>query len=309
MSEKISLEKKNVVAIPPIAPIPANYTGDHSQPDSSIGPSPKIEARYAPSKPVLEEPKAPVMRALGSMRVLEKLADDFMFNNQDKVNAYIARMNTLDEQEAEKMKETIQRTQDAGFWSYLRDIGSMIMAAISSVFGLSILASGGAPLVGAALVASGILAIFNFTLKESGAWDWVAKQLANDNEELRKKLATLLPAVVSLVCMVIGIAGTVGASMFVHLDTQQKLLKIGEMVMLFANIFLWTTEGINDNFRCQLESALTLLRTENQVMRLKLQNAMTQMQDVCQNQNELTEVAAQIVRTTTRAVQSIHQAV
>lgn len=310
MGNKVSLENKNPLPIPEIPSSLVLQNPEQLQnQDSSLSKSPAVDMRYVPSKPVLEEPKSCVMRALGSMTTLEKLADDFMFLNQDNVNAYIARMNQLDEEETIKMKESIQRTQDTGFWSYLRDLGSMLIAAISTVFGLSILATGGAPLIGAALVASGILAIFNFTLKESGAWDWVAKQLAQDNEELRVKLATLLPAIVSIICMAVGLAGSWGVSALVHLDLQQKLFKIAETALVFGNCMTYFAEGTNEYYKSKLESALTPLRTENQLMRNKLQNAMTQMQEVCQNQSEITETAAQIVKTTTRAVQSIHQAV
>lgn len=109
----------------------------------------------------------------------------------------------------QKLKEAAERANTSAWWSTLKKIASCLLSALSIVFGVAFAASGGGALIGGAMIASGILSLANFALSEAGTWDWVAKELSNDNEEWRKRLAMILPAAVGILAGGIGLVGSV----------------------------------------------------------------------------------------------------
>jgi hypothetical protein len=145
-------------------------------------------------------------------------------------------LNVLRKKQLEQLAKTIESEESSLFWSFLTKIGQVVLAAISTVLGFSLLASGGAPLAAGALVASGLLTVANVALQETGGWDWIADQIAEKDKELRDNIRTIVPATIGLVCG-IGSLFTIG----LNLESLNLLQQTLSIAVSAANISMGIT--------------------------------------------------------------------
>lgn len=290
-------------------PLPSSQTFSLSDTPSTIEKS-SYSLPYPPAKPVLEAPKSSgIWRMIENVLALETVGEKLMDLNNVRLERYFGKIRELDRQEAIKMQEAAQNTQNSSFWSFLKDMGALLLAALSTVLGLSLLSTGAGALIGGALVAAGVLSIINFTFKETGTWDWIAKHLAGENEDLHRKLAQILPAVVGGIAAVIGLAGSVGAFWFTELDFAQKILTIGQTAVNFATGVASIGEGVSKAKVTWKQSEIIELQSETKLVRFHLEETMTAMQDFLTNQTRISTSASSSVKAAERAVQIIHHSV
>lgn len=128
----------------------------------------------------------------------------------------------------QKLKDAAERASASDFWSILKKIATSLISAISIVFGVALVASGGGALIGGAMIASGVLSLANFALSQWGTWDWIADQIAHDNEDLKKKIAMVMPIAVGVLAGGIGIVGSVGAVATGALEFVEKAVFIAQ---------------------------------------------------------------------------------
>lgn len=298
---------------PSLTPLP-NFSDDHSSscsPATLNSPLPLI-----PSKPVLEAPRlktntrdtssSNIRRVFNVIERVEKVGEQSVEFNQNTIDLYLKRMHALNQQEAEELQKALKHSQDSSFWGFLKELGALLLAAVSAVLGLSLLSTGAAPLIGGALIASGVLSIANFTFKTCGVWDWVAELLAQDNEALRKQLAHLLPAGAGLLAALISLAGIAGAAWYAKLDLGQKVLAIVQTATSFTTGFASMAQGISEGRKNWVESELVLIKGKTELMRVALTKAMTQMEEACDTQSQITKSVKQVVLAARRAIQIIH---
>ena len=131
----------------------------------------------------------------------------------------------------EHIREASELFKQNSTWSTVSKIASGILAAISIVFGLALWATpAGGPLVGGLLIASGVISILNLIMEETKAWDQVADAIAGDDIKLRNQLRIWIPASLNLASMIVGAAGSVGASLFMASFTwTQQLIMMGKL--------------------------------------------------------------------------------
>lgn len=247
-------------------------------------------------KPVLDPPSLnwSYWKIINFTLRLEQLGSEMIDLNDKRTEYHFQEIQTLDREEMLKMKEAADRAQTSSFWKFLQDIGSLFSAAFSIVLGLPLLFTGAGTLVGGAMVAAGILSITNFIFKQTDVWNWLAKSIAGDNENLARNLENILPAVVGVVCGVVGLAGSVGAFFFSSLDFGQKIFTIGQTALNFAEGIVSIGSGYSQARMKWTEGDLTEIQTKSQVHKLHMEYLMVQMQDIFREQTKVDEEAGNI---------------
>lgn len=107
----------------------------------------------------------------------------------------------------QNLRDSAQKAQTGGNWGILHKVATSLLSTISALFGTALVTSGASVWIGSAMITSGILSLSNLVFGELGAWDFVSKQLAQDNVEHQKKLAVLLPTTVGILSAGVGLAG------------------------------------------------------------------------------------------------------
>lgn len=91
------------------------------------------------------------------------------------------------QQIVENMQKNTAWTQQTDMWSTLQTVGAYILSAYSVAMGGTIYASG-SPVLGATLIAAGLLSTTNIALTEMGGWNYIAEKLAKENKELQEQI-------------------------------------------------------------------------------------------------------------------------
>lgn len=258
---------------------------------------------FTPSKPKLEPPSATTWRVIEATLKLEAVAESLTEVGHQLVNNTLDRVRAIDRDEAEKMKEAIQREKDAGWWEFLEDIGQLFLSAITTAFGFFLLSSGAGAVVGGAMIASGVLSVVNYTMKKAEVWDLLASKLAADNESMRETIKTTLPAAIGIVAAVVGIAGSAGTFFFTELDAAGKALTILETASSLANSGTTLAGGISKGRLQWAQSALTLIKGKKELINMRLMQTFTDIETLAKNQAEQASLIQSIVRSNISAYQ------
>jgi hypothetical protein len=200
----------------------------------------------------------------------------------------------------QKLKEAAQRASDSSFWSTLHKIATCLLSALSIVFGISLVATGGGALIGGAMITSGILSLSNFAMSETGAWDWIAKQLSQDNEERRKMLAWILPCAVGVVAGGIGIVGAVQSVASGALQFAEKALSIAQTALTIFNgittfgkgnadaRLIWTQADLS-----KIQGELTVERTNFDTVMREIESSMNDFRAAKSKMKKMIQILSQ----------------
>lgn len=120
------------------------------------------------------------------------------------------RAKQLFREQLEKIREGAERTKENGFWSLLQKIGECLLAALGTVLGITLVATGAGAVVGGVMIAAGLLTITNFAMRETGSWDFVAKQLSSEKKR-QDDIKFYLPLAVSIVSGLLSVGGSISA--------------------------------------------------------------------------------------------------
>lgn len=196
---------------------------------------PKEKLDFVPSsKPTLVPPQPAALIAALRFLEIETIGEGLFKINELNLTHMQSRLKQLTVDETEKMKEDAERAKNKDMWSFLMDIATVILAAISTVLGMVLVGTGAGIVVGSIMVASGLLAIANFAFKEAEVWDILAKALAQDNEDLQQQLVTALPAAVGILSAVLGLVGTGGAMLWSQISLVEQVVAIAQTAASFA---------------------------------------------------------------------------
>ncbi len=206
----------------------------------SIGPMDDAHSQpiWTPERPVLTPPEAlppassdSVYRLLAATEESRKLGNNVLDTLASRMRDVKQKIREISTNNIQKLKEAAQRAADSGFWSILKKIATCLLSAVSIVFGVSLVATGAGAWIGGAMIASGILSLANFAISETGGWDWVAKQLAHDNEERQKMLSWALPSAVGILAGGIGLVGSVQGIASGALQFAEKAVYIAQSAL------------------------------------------------------------------------------
>lgn len=205
---------------------------------------------FMPAKPVLEPPvytRSERMVEYSLLQFLDKMdgvGHSLRLVNIESLEECHKQMLEIQAQHIQKMNEAALRSQQESTWSLLKKIGSIILASISTVLGISLVATAAGSVLGGLMIASGILTLVNLAFSETHVWDWVAEKLAKDNVDRQKLISTLLPAAVGGLCAIAGLAGSTGVALWAGLNFSQKLLVIGQVAISFLEGGFAIGEGV-----------------------------------------------------------------
>lgn len=192
-----------------------------------------LRAGWTPERPRLTAPsELPGSQSMSEYRLLavtndtRALGDDILETLSFRLQGVKDKIREVSAENMQKLKEAAERASSSDFWGILKKIATSLVSAVSAVFGIAILATGGSALVGGAMIASGVLSLANFALSELGTWDWIADLIAHDNEDLKKKLQWILPAAVGIIAAGIGIVGSVNGVVSGALNFAEKAASV-----------------------------------------------------------------------------------
>lgn len=259
-------------------------------------------------KPELDPPPPNMWGFVQVTLQAEKIAHDFIRLSQINMKNDFGHIQEWEKKQLIKINESAQHAQSWNFWNFLKDIASLIVAAFSTVVGFFFMTSVGSALVGGALIASGILAITNFVFQHTDTWDWIAKQITED-EQTQQKLKSILPMVVSVVSTVVGIAGSIGASFFESLNLTQKLLSVGQTAANFAQGVTTIGSGVSGAHMKWTEADLRMIKSETQFLKYQIELCMNRMQEFFDSQKQFVENSSELIRLTLNSIQTIQQPV
>ncbi len=292
---------------PPLADLSELKTPKSLPLDSHSPSTAQSESPPPPSKPTLEPPRSPILRQIETRELFEELHTQSLEDSQHAIDRRITDIHNFHTKELEKTQELLEKSKKSDYWGTLQEVSELVIGASSTVAGLALLSSGGA---GAGLlIASGIFPVANFALKRLGAWEWLADTIAKDNESLHQRISQTIPSAIGLIVAVTSLGGTAAAAHFAGLPFGEKIFSVVQKASSFLSIGTGAMQGIYQTSKTWTESALVLIQTEGQLMRLHLENAMTQMQLMCQNFAAIVDESAEMLTIERQMKQIIHQTV
>jgi hypothetical protein len=211
------------------------------------------------------------------------------------------KLRTLSLENIEKLKEAAQRAQESGFWSMLQKIGESILAAITTVLGISLIASGAGSVIGGVMIASGILTLANFAMRETGSWDFVAKKLSSD-QEMQKKLVVVLPMATSLVSTVLSLGGSVATTLWTSLSVTQKALALAQTAMSFYQGFTTAGKELAEARALWTQADLALLDMHTSIERVVFDSKNALMRQIIKIFEQSQQTAEQVIDLASQAV-------
>lgn len=228
--------------------------------DTMVVALPTVEKAYVPSKPQI----SPVLFAINNVIELTRLGKMMMAWNSARLTDKYKEMDELRIKMAQQIQENVNKSGWAKFWDILQDIGTCVLAAISAVIGISLVSTGAGSLIGGAMIASGVLSIALLIGRKTGAVDWLAKEIAGDDEQLRKLLTMLIPGAVGVACGLLSLGGMIGA--WSSINIVQQALSIAQAAASISGGVLTLGRGIvhadvkwGEAQMVELRKALTVL--------------------------------------------------
>jgi hypothetical protein len=178
----------------------------------------------------------------------------------------------------QKLQEAARRAADSSFWSVLKKIATCLFSAFSMIFGISSVATGGSALIGGAMIASGILSLSNFAIAEAGAWDWISKQLSNDNEERQKMFAWLLPSAVGVIAGGIGLVGSVQGVVSGAFQFAEKAAYVAQTALTIFDAATTFGRGHADAHLIWTQSDLSKIQADLTIQRTNFDSVMREIE-------------------------------
>jgi len=306
--QPIQFQSTEPLTIPPIEKI---LNTPINEAESTLAKaSQRSDDSSSPSKPELEKPKSTsaIPHLLEQFTRLEEVGDALEQRITDDVDVHICEMEELYNEHIRVMKESFENSKKVDQMNFFTDLAGMAMAGVSSVVGASMVATN-APILGSMLIAGGIFSITNTTLKLTGNWNWIAEQIAGENEELKTQITTYAPAAMGIIATVLGLSGTFGAYFYSDLSNINQLLLALQTATSLVQGVTAAASGYA-NAQAYWTNAQTLvLQTKLKVRKVELESAMDDLYQFILSQSDIVKSMKQSLLLTRRGMQIASQVV
>lgn len=299
-------EEKNKIA--PILPLLEKWNQFEWNGKSGISSlSPSVQSKpFEPSKPVLENPTYKALQFYVTR--LEPVVDRYSVLKESEIERDFDRIENLHRDQAVKIEEANKAQKDVTFWGILEDIGSSITSCVSLFFGFSAV-SAGAPAIGGALIASGVLSVTNMVFKHTGLWDWTADTLSCGNEPARHAIRTYIPPAVGITSAALGIYGTYAAWSYTALNGIEKGVSLVQSTANVATAITAYGGGMSQYRFKNIAADLETLRSKGDLFRLSLEDCVDDIKEYHERHARIHSTLADIIKETQQTIQIIQQPV
>jgi len=279
----------------------ADHTHNHV---STIAKSKSVVIPFVPSKPTIPPP---FWAMIGQVSRLEDAAHKFTVQKEQRIDCIFAEIQRLQKEEGIKLEEAYAASEDMTFWGFLYDTAMGIASSVSFFLGFAAV-SGGGTVVGAALIASGVLSLTNIAFKHVEAWDWVATQVSND-KETKQAIKTYLPVAVGIVAAAMGAYGAYGAWNYSELQGMSKALGILETTAGVAQaVTAWNNGKASERFKA-VRAEVSALQTKGDLTTLELDVVIEDIKKFQKDLSVIQDLIGRLVQDTSTSIQAIQQPV
>ena len=212
-----------------------------------------------------------------------------------------AKLKTLSLENIEKLKEAAKSAQSSEFWSFLQKIGECILAAITTVLGITLVATGAGAIIGGVMIAAGILTLTNFAMRETGSWDSVAKQLSDDKEN-QKNIAFYLPLGMGLLAAVLGIGGSVATALYTTLNVAGQAVTVLQAAASIYQGITTVGHGVTEGQVLWTQADLTKIGTETTLTRVRFERNSSTLRQMVKILENTKLSAEQVISLSTEAI-------
>lgn len=201
----------------------------------------------------------------------------------------------LQKQNLEIRKQIDEKSQTSSVWSTLGTILDYIGAAIRFVLGSLLMDE--TPEAGTLLRTTSLISLANLAFSACGVWNWVGEQVAGENDELAKQIATTLPLLVSLVSTGLGFVATGEIlAMAGEVEWAEQILAITQMALGFAEGVTNLGKGYCDHQALTSQAELTHFQSGVARDEHGLERLMLEMDQTIKALGDCTTAAARMIK-------------
>jgi len=308
LSDGLAIYKRPSISTPSIDEVTRARDLAPKQKTTSSGalPSSKVQTLETPlfSPPKLTHPSRVTYIEYGLISVLNELhtcGESLITSFTTSLSHGSEKLKKLSLENIEKLKEAAKNTQSSEFWSFLQKIGECILAAITTVLGITLVATGAGAIIGGVMIAAGLLTIANFAMRESGSWVAVSKLLSND-KETQKNIAFYIPLGVGLLAAVLGIAGSVATALYTTLNIAGQAVSVLQAAAGIYNGVTTVGKGVSEGQVLWTEADLTKIATETTLTRVKFESNSSLLRQTIKILENIQQSAEQVISLSTQAI-------
>lgn len=154
---------------------------------------------------------APILLIIDLMNETYSIGSSLLASATEEVKEH---SNILSKKMAENiatLRQAALRAQEADVWGRLQKASIGILSAFNLFLGLSLCKSE-SPMLGSALIASGILSVTNLAMTELRGWDLMAEKLSGDSKDLKNQITFWSP--IALHTLSIALSASAGSAIF-----------------------------------------------------------------------------------------------
>ena len=307
-SDGLAIYKRPSVSSPAIDPVNLTTRQNPNQKAGSVSAlsSGRSQTVRTPlfSPPKLIHPSRTTYSEYGLIQALDELhasGESLITSFTTSLSQGSEKLRKLSSENIEKLKEAAKNTQSSEFWSFLQKIGECILAALTSVLGITLVATGGGAVIGGVMIAAGILTLTNFAMRETGSWDYVAKQLSDDKEK-QKNIAFYLPLGMGLLAAVLGVGGSVATALYTTLNVAGQAVTVLQAATGIYHGITTVGHGVTEGQVLWTEADLTKIATETTLTRVKFEKNSSTLRQMMKILETIEQGAEQVISLSTQAI-------
>jgi len=288
--------------IPPIRSVEISPSSEGSL--SSIGNAPTTPPPFKPSKPELTRPCLE-LELISSHLDLERTDAKLSNLKLAEIEHLQKKLHELHIDHVKKIQEAAKKAEQQDLWSLLKKIASYITSAISSILGATLFATPHGAVIGAIMVTAGIASIANQILLDLGAWDWIAKKLAAENEEQQKRILHVIPTTISIATGVIALSGASAAFAANAFSTVKQVAAFVAAISSFLQGTATIGKGVTDAQLTWEQGALKKLLSQQKTNQRELEETCQQFEQLVRYENSIAQTTKELIQLSNQSFKRI----
>jgi hypothetical protein len=190
----------------------------------------------------------------------------------------------------------------------LEDIGSSMMGVVSITLGATA-ATAGSPIVGGALLVSGVVSIGNLAFRHLHVWDYIGDQVGRENETLKAAIKDYMPAAVGITAAAMGIYGSYAGWQYAAKTGIAGAVALLQGTTNVASSLVNYKSGISQSELRNISADLSFLQSNLSLSNLDVQVCADDLKDFHEKQVSLHTKLGKLVEETDQTIQVTQQPV